>query len=559
MSLNLPTHVDELPSADTRLVHFLLVNDPLPDDLFPILDSHLDRLGRSIATIVMNIQALEGLLAQYRLQRDVAEAEKKKWNWFRAVRCMPLEIVAHIIRCTLRAISQDGRVVKETDPLALMNLRLVSRAWNEAAIASPDLWRSVHFDLLRKFRSGAPPMPLATWTSRSGELVARRHLALTGDMGITSGDVEERGARLRGVVVDGVKLLLCQPWTRWRLGSSIFSALVIAGGGLSNLLKIGFDGEKSKDLLSPSEAFAALQEFSVVGWVDFKLFSSVEDASAFSNLRSLMLSQTLNRGVRAVQGHFPPSLRYLHLAGAHQYHSHIIFAIAQLEELIFSCSDFTPCRFETPFLAGGTTASKVLNTSLRRLSFQGSRTVAWCFAVLECVTLPSLELLSISRSTVSIMDQWTEYPEALPTFLERSSPADLCLSMEHSIPWSRAELQWVLYGLYGRRIKTLYVDTVASVLKCDADLLQDLALMVESVASHAVPRSDEWGTALKVLQAREAKVALYLPKSEDTLPSELTRIFEVQHLSVWVLYDLFEHDFQGHEYDSLYYGVSLAS
>ncbi|KAH6894992.1 hypothetical protein BKA70DRAFT_1232324 [Coprinopsis sp. MPI-PUGE-AT-0042] len=178
MSLNLPTHVDELPVADPRLVHFLLVNDPLPDDLLPILVSHLDRLGRSTA---------HDRREHTSLGRSFSAVSTTK------ARCMPLEIVAHIIRCTLRAISEDGRVVKETDPLALMNLRLVSRTWNEAAIASPDLWRSVHFDLVRKFRSGAPPIPLAAWTSRSGELVARRHLALTGDMDITSDDMRSEG------------------------------------------------------------------------------------------------------------------------------------------------------------------------------------------------------------------------------------------------------------------------------------------------------------------------------------------------------------------------------
>ncbi|KAH6908300.1 hypothetical protein BKA70DRAFT_1562436 [Coprinopsis sp. MPI-PUGE-AT-0042] len=546
MSLNLPTHVDELPVADPRLVHFLLVNDPLPDDILPILDSHLDRLGRSITTIVTNIQALEDLLAQYRLQKDAAVKEKQRWNSLRAARCMPLEIVAHIIRCTLRAASQDDRAGRETDPLALMNLRLVSRAWNEAAIASPDLWRSVQFDLLRNFQSGAPAMDFGKW------------MTLTGDINIPYSAIDERGEDLRGVVEDGVQLLLCQPWARWRLKSSMFSALVISCAGLSNLLKAVHEGQELTDLLLPSEAYAALQELSVVGWVNFKLFNQVEDASAFPSLRSLMLSQTLDRGIRPIQEHFPSSLRHLHLDGTHQYHTHIIFAIAQLEELIFSCIDFSLCRFES-LLPGDTTASKVLNTSLQRLSFQGSKTVAWCLDILEHVTLPSLKLLSLSRSTTVIMGQWGQCLEALPAFLERSAPANLHLLIEHSVPWIPVEVHWLLYGMDRRRIKCLYLDTLASLLQCDALQLQDLALMTESVASRAVPRSNEWGTTLQSLQAREAKVVLYLPESEDTLPSELTRIFEVQHLSAWGLDDLFEHDFQGHEYDSRYYGINLAS
>ncbi|KAH6908302.1 hypothetical protein BKA70DRAFT_1562438 [Coprinopsis sp. MPI-PUGE-AT-0042] len=346
MLLNLPTHVDELPVADPRLLRFLLANDPLPDNLLLVLDSHLDRLGHSTATIATNIKALEDLLAQYRLRKDAAETEKKKWNWLRAARCMPLEIVAHIIRCTLRAISEDGRVVKETDPLVLMNLRLVSRAWNEAAIWRPRISGGV-----------------------SGELVARRHLALTGDVDITLNDVEMREARMKGVLVDAIKLLLCQPWARWWLGSEIFAVFGFTVGSLSNLLKLGYEDENSANLLSPSEGLAALLELSAVGWIDLRLFNEVEAASAFPNLRSLMLSQTPRGGIRSVQRDFPSSLRYLHLDGAHQYHTHIIFAIAQLEELIFSCNDFTPCRFETAPSSGGTTASKVLNTSLRRLSF----------------------------------------------------------------------------------------------------------------------------------------------------------------------------------------------
>ncbi|KAH6894994.1 hypothetical protein BKA70DRAFT_791620 [Coprinopsis sp. MPI-PUGE-AT-0042] len=190
-------------------------------------------------------------------------------------------------------------------------------------------------------------MDFGKWMSRCGEPTAKRCLALTGDINIPYSAIDERGEDLRVVVEDGVQLLLCQPWARWRLKSSMFSALVISCGGLSNLLKAVHEGQELTDLLLPSEAYAALQELSVVGWVDFKLFNQVEDASAFPSLRSLMLSRTLDCGIQPIQEHFPSSLRHLHLDGTHQYHTHIIFAIAQLEELVFSCNDFSPCRFES--------------------------------------------------------------------------------------------------------------------------------------------------------------------------------------------------------------------
>ncbi|KAH6908297.1 hypothetical protein BKA70DRAFT_1562432 [Coprinopsis sp. MPI-PUGE-AT-0042] len=489
-----------------------------------------------------------------------------------------MEIVSHIISCTLEMTCSEDPRARDVDPADMTNLRLVCRRWEEAAISNPLLWRTYKLDVDRvdyffQRMEGLGQEDreefiesIRTWCTRAGPLETGgpRRLSIIGSQRIR--DEADAAVAIFSAIM-GPSFVAegeLQPnWERWHFDCRQFRELVVRQGhGLKGLLleadahlkesigDLGFPPLESPASLT--KTLDKLKQFTLFDWRDYRLFipgqvESLTLESLFVADRALtVMHGHLGGALVTFDAHLPMSLRFLHVHGQYSYPLDRIFHLPHLEEIVISTSAL--CQFIQP------PGTPILNTSIRRLVLEGWAPVSHLGNLLSNLTLPRLTLLRLGspeshRSPSSFAGNYFQQ------FIQRSSPPGLQLSMEDSYEWSGAELRWILQQCAGIKLERLYLDSMDALLQGEA--METIGLLIQAVKSIACkksPASSTWRVDAEGPEYDGPRIPVYLPRSEEEeANTEMEgRIFDVQLLNHAVLDDLFDHGIQGHEYGKRY-------
>ncbi|KAH6908926.1 hypothetical protein BKA70DRAFT_1479675 [Coprinopsis sp. MPI-PUGE-AT-0042] len=146
-------------SIDSQLIPFTLSNDPLPDELKPLLDEqlgmcdgYLDDAQRTILEVEDNIRALEETLHRLKEKRNDYHQRIEEFRATKAslhscasvVRRVPAEIIAEIMQL---AVNNGASESFGGERAVFLVLRCVSKLWRRTAFSTPSLWKHVSLAL----------------------------------------------------------------------------------------------------------------------------------------------------------------------------------------------------------------------------------------------------------------------------------------------------------------------------------------------------------------------------------------------------------------------------
>lgn len=215
--------------------------------------SDLLSLRSAICAAEEQVQGLELQLKEAKAKRDALLFEKGRLANLTRVSDLPVEVIANVIRHTLAAIidGQEKHRPCDTDPFQMMDLRLVCRQWNGAALETPDLWRGVQIDLDRwdPTTSWTPATEgkryalwnfTHGWTKRAGSDRRTMRLVIRGKCDRNTWD--GHGTFANVILREEVAVILTDRrigWTQWHFESPVLQMLCVAGpvrGGLLDLV-----------------------------------------------------------------------------------------------------------------------------------------------------------------------------------------------------------------------------------------------------------------------------------------------------------------------------------
>ncbi|KAH6908299.1 hypothetical protein BKA70DRAFT_1279258 [Coprinopsis sp. MPI-PUGE-AT-0042] len=561
-----------IPPADPRLFPYTTVNDPIPDTLLPVLDEHLGKFSKSLVSINQELADLEARVIRLKSQHETLLFEKAKWASLKGVRSLPMEIVSHIISCTLQITCLEDPRGQDVDPSDMTNLRLVCRQWDEAAVSNPLLWRSLKLDVDRiesfykkmKVHEEVPTAEvtesLSEWYDRAGSIDTGGPLRLS-IVGSREVPVEDSTVEIAGIlaaflapctVIEG-----SQPsWGRWRFDCVQLRDLIIhRGSGLRALLSefevpfkqvfVSMGWEPSASIV---RALDELKQLTLFDWQGYALFlpehvGSMALESLFAATHTI--PNTAGQLGVTFNAHLPDRLRFLHMHGPHVYLLEAIFRLPQLEEVIISGSG--TCEF-----VRGESGPPIVNCSVQRLVLEGWAAVNGFVTLLQATTLPNMTLLRLGCPAPHPTLSWAG--DHFREFLGRSSPPRLRLSMENGCRWTKAELDWILHQFNGSKLETLCLDRVDSLLQGETTTGQ-LVQVVKSIVCKKSPTSSTWRmVGAEGPERNGPKIPFYLPQTEKGKANlEMAgRIFDVQFLQQAAFDNLMDHGIQGHEYGKKY-------
>ncbi|KAH6874613.1 hypothetical protein BKA70DRAFT_1349978 [Coprinopsis sp. MPI-PUGE-AT-0042] len=154
-----------------RLLHFLKVNDPLPDFLLSHLNAYLDHHDELIALYDIEITRLNQRKRHLCLQRETYAPLRASG------RRIPGEVLAMIMHW---AIGGPDGFVDSKGRQDFLQFRHVARLWRHTAFSSPQLWRFLRIDA-KDLGGGLATMARLThgWFGRAGK-GAGVHLDIAG-------------------------------------------------------------------------------------------------------------------------------------------------------------------------------------------------------------------------------------------------------------------------------------------------------------------------------------------------------------------------------------------
>ncbi|KAH6894968.1 hypothetical protein BKA70DRAFT_1439137 [Coprinopsis sp. MPI-PUGE-AT-0042] len=521
---------DFILCPDSDILPFYCTNNILPDNLAPLLDSHLQHLEDEISQDAKNIADLRASLLEKEQNQERLVSERRTWHSIgKGVRTLPVELLSKIFAIAV-TFDSGGRPTQAADPMYLNGLRRVCKPWDSVAVGTPELWSSLVLDLDRTNCQGGWGVAMehlaCVWYARAG----KRPLKLV----IIACKAYEHDSNDQWTpLVTALSAIFTQPSSNNIDRLSIDYKI----GRLS--VPHGLDLLQSLDTV-PRERFInvlfKLEELSLTDWWCHGLLTHKHLSSRKTNtLKSLYVSNSLSDNSIELSGaYLPNSIRSLHIDGAHQFRLTVLSQLPLLEELIIA----VPLTFLV--IAEGKTP--VVAPSLRRLIVGHESPLRLFKAFLNSVTTPSLQLLRIGQ-----------VPNRTRSDAERivRGPNGIILSLEQHHICSFREVEWLIlkFGLeLGKKIK-IHVHDFFTFCGMDQRAVSVLANSVDTIVCRKTSaRRDDFGKLAHALPDSATKVVVYFRDRQGRVP-EIEEKMDVRYLPARDIERLFEHEIvRGHEY-----------
>ncbi|EAU88916.2 hypothetical protein CC1G_10562 [Coprinopsis cinerea okayama7 len=417
----------DTPNPDPRLTPYTLNNDLLPEDLIPVLSSFLHALHEARLSIENPVALLPAGAKEKAQQHDTSttglvatesgpavkkiQALQAQYSVIRApIRSLPTELIPTIFCWVLELKKHDhldlyGRDYPETDPFTFNLLRRVCRTWNQVAISTSVLWRSLELDLERWVMDIENPNALSnfveTWFNRAGSGNPPLRLSI---LSAYSPLFSELSCEQKDIFISQMRSILTarRNWSEWYVdGCPAWMAILNLGGldGAFMGLNLEDDGPRPWDNLRRlsidlSETSSWSREINGYGlFIRPSPLPKLESLCISYRLTYLWISAESNYGAFL---HYPTSLRSLHLCGSPYFLPASLANFPSLEELILEPRDSTSFGFCSEFLE----SEPVVLDGLKRLVLVGSAVdVHYLKRVLPTLILPSLHLLRFVQVT----------------------------------------------------------------------------------------------------------------------------------------------------------------
>ncbi|KAH6902317.1 hypothetical protein BKA70DRAFT_669179 [Coprinopsis sp. MPI-PUGE-AT-0042] len=523
---------------------------PLPSEA-----PHLSNLHNAIFSAEGWVQALEQQLNDAKTLRDALVLGKGSSISPSGASHLPVKIVANIVRHTLAVAkeAQDPNRPCETDPFQMMDLRLVCKTWNGAALENPDLWRGVQLDLDRwdpttSWIPGTDGKRYALWnfvrgwTKRAGKNCQELRLVLRGvrERNVQNGPFANVTVRKElAAILSGRHI----QWTEWHIESPLLPSLTIRRqliqGGIIGLIMqhmLLFDGDEG---YGPADGRTALNRLTRISfwdnWTPYEVLRRSDQYKDLINLESLFVSQ-VRMPVPIIldfTAHIPSTLRFLHIHGNWGYQLGTILGISKLEELILDSST-GPCGLTL------SAAGPVTNSSLRRLIIIGPEPLAVLPSIFQNAELPSLTLIRLCSVGYERGRHWDQNAgQAIIPFYARSRLSSVDLSMEHVGTRDWELFENVLHIFRHVKIGHLFLEDVDTVLRRTS--------MEDQEVNAIICRTTPTGGYRMLSSGSDVKRCMYLPRTQVEPPSPFKHAFDIQFLLPQDMDRMFDHGIRGHQ------------
>ncbi|KAH6894965.1 hypothetical protein BKA70DRAFT_790877 [Coprinopsis sp. MPI-PUGE-AT-0042] len=406
-----------LHQPDPVLLPYYAANSPLPEELTPILETHLgaldtqiDATENDIADTMKQVADLLDLAKQQRERQSKLKVERNAWHTVgKGVRTLPIELLGKIFEVVTTSDSK-GCVKGATDPKDLLPLRLVCKHWDVVALSTPKLWSSLQLDL-DQLRSGTSESDweagmshlVNTWYQRAGQYSLA--LAITGNQ-ISLRRLADWMPRLTAAI----KAVATSPlsFNITKLSIHYHHKGNAPRQGLEHLSSVSpsLNTEQSQRF---ANIITQIEELSLSDWTWYNIMTP-QYAQAWDNgtLKSLYISNESPAfdDIFTFDGSYlPKSIRFLQLHGTHSLPMNVLSELPMLEELIIAA------------LGALDIEQRVLFTipHLRHLALSGNGTAMVLDPFLSSLTLPSIKSLRFAYSSLwkvspirSLGQKWCE-------------------------------------------------------------------------------------------------------------------------------------------------------
>ncbi|EAU84957.1 hypothetical protein CC1G_04053 [Coprinopsis cinerea okayama7 len=393
------------------------------------------------------------------------------------IHLLPPELLAIIMRVVLHHNKTAWSNERRTN---LFQLRSVCRQWKETGDSNSDFWRSlkININFWDRFETSADGVAdfaqkVTWWFSHAGSeqglelIITRKHY--------------RNVLKLADVVA-----FLSQSDFNWK--TLTFPGAILFGIS-ENIDTVLNDKDVWKTVKNLSLNLSVVNEQQLLRM-----------STTFPSLESISMTQDIFRFDRDTIPFSHPTLTSLELTGIYgsiKGFAIFIAGLQALEELILSS-----CNSLSSY--GDNQITPTTHLSLKRLVLIRQRSAE---TLLAALTLPSLQLLRLASF---IFEPREDLPTHLETFLMRSSPQGLTLSLE-SANWPFSRLVLPTYPIDRLHLQEVNPDALS-----EPFTLPD-SLRIIVCASPSTGPVVEWARKLATsLSVGREGVVMYLPKPRDT-------------------------------------------